>query len=323
VSLEPTVQLLKGALDIYSPTGSTEEIGKYFVDWAKDHGMDAEMNNGMAVVNPKAEKLLMLGHMDTVYGELPVEKTNGSLTGRGAADAKGPLCAAIAAVQQHPELYEHVRIVGAPDEEGPSEAAKYIRDNWPERPCIILEPSTWQGITLSYMGRLFIRCKTSCPPSHSGHLKPFATEILSAVWAELAQNPIVRMRNINGSEIEAQMELDIRFRDQPVEEILAGIPENVEVEEIERTTPYTANKNTLLTRAFLRAVREVGGTPVFKKKTGTSDMNVIGEKWTIAPMLAYGPGDGRLGHTNDEKIEIDDYLKGISVLKKALGFLMK
>ena len=70
-------------------------------------------------------------------------------------------------------------------------------------------------------------------------------------------------------------------------------------------------------------IRVVGGTPVFKKKTGTSDMNVLGEKWKKAPMLAYGPGDGQLGHTDHEHINVEEYIKGVEVLEKALVHIIK
>jgi LysW-gamma-L-lysine carboxypeptidase len=298
-------------------------MGEYLINWAKEHNMDAEMQNDMAVINPKGEALLMLGHMDTISGELPVEldEEKGVITGRGAADAKGPLCAAIAALEKHPELWNRVCIVGAPDEEGWSQAAKAIRDNWSERPVIILEPSTWQGITLSYMGRLAVKIKVSCEPSHPGHLKPYAVEELFECYSELVKDRIVRIRHLHGKDIKGIMSLDIRYRDETPEEILSKISKRFEYDVLEKAIPYTANKNTKLTRSFLHAVRDLGGTPVFKKKTGTSDMNVLGEKWTEAPILAYGPGDGRLGHTDHEKISIEEYLNGIEVLSKALGYI--
>ncbi len=321
----PEVQLLVGALGNYSPTGKTENMGNYLIEWAKNNKMAAEIQNGMAVINPDADKLLMLGHMDTVPGELLVEldEKKGLVTGRGAADAKGPLCAALFALHNQQELWDKVCIVAVPDEEGRSLAAKHIRDTWKERPVIILEPSTWEGITLSYMGRLGINCRITCPKSHPGHKKPFAGEEALKVWQTLAQaqEHIVRITNIAGKDVEAVMNLDIRFREGEPDAIISKIPDFVEYKLTEKTLPYTAEKNNKLTRAFLRAVREFGGTPRFKNKTGTSDMNVLGEKWKAAPMLAYGPGDGNLGHTNNEHIMIEDYMKGISVLEKTLSYI--
>ena len=317
------VQLLKNALEHYSPTGSTDDMGAFLINWCEDRGLQAELKNGMVVVNPEAKEILMLGHMDTVPGALPVSLQDEVLTGRGAADAKGPLSAALAALEKHKGLWDKVCLTAVPDEEGPSVAAKYIRDQWSERPVIILEPSTWCGITLSYMGRLFIRCSASCPPSHSGHMTPFAAEVLFTTWNQLSKDHHARIRNVTGNETDATMELDVRFKDATVDEILKQLPDDVNIEVIEKTMPYTADKNTKLTRAFLRAIRDSGGTPVFKKKTGTSDMNVLGENWKDAPMLAYGPGDGKLGHTDFERIEINEYLKGIEVYETALEYLCK
>jgi LysW-gamma-L-lysine carboxypeptidase len=69
-------------------------------------------------------------------------------------------------------------------------------------------------------------------------------------------------------------------------------------------------------RALLRSIRGVGGNPTFKRKSGTADMNILGEAWTV-PILAYGPGDGILDHTDEERIDVGDYLRSIEVLKLA------
>jgi LysW-gamma-L-lysine carboxypeptidase len=40
-------------------------------------------------------------------------------------------------------------------------------------------------------------------------------------------------------------------------------------------TAHRADKRTPLVTAFLKGIRKTGGTPKFKVKTGTSDMNVV------------------------------------------------
>src|SRR5207302_1434225 len=74
-----------------------------------------------------------------------------------------------------------------------------------------------------------------------------------------------------------------------------------------------AEKNTPVVRAFLKGIRDAGGTPRFKMKTGTSDMNILAPVWGC-PTLAYGPGDSKLDHTPDEAIDLDDFARGIDVL---------
>jgi len=51
-------------------------------------------------------------------------------------------------------------------------------------------------------------------------------------------------------------------------------------------------------------------------------MNVIGNKLSI-PVVTYGPGDPPAAHTIDEKISIDEYLRGIEVLKRTIQHLKR
>jgi LysW-gamma-L-lysine carboxypeptidase len=62
--------------------------------------------------------------------------------------------------------------------------------------------------------------------------------------------------------------------------------------------------------------------PTLIRKTGTGDMNVIGNQWDI-PVVTYGPGDPHQAHTIDEKVSIDEYLRGIEILKKMLHHLKR
>ena len=56
-------------------------------------------------------------------------------------------------------------------------------------------------------------------------------------------------------------------------------------------------------RAFLKSIREHSLEPRFKLKTGTSDMNILGNHFKC-PIVAYGPGDSSLDHTPEEHINL-------------------
>ena len=77
------------------------------------------------------------------------------------------------------------------------------------------------------------------------------------------------------------------------------------------------DKKNRLVSSLLRNIRRQEGKPVFKYKTGTSDMNVIGPKWSC-PIVAYGPGDSSFDHAPNEHILIDEFLRSIEVLKRVL-----
>ncbi|MCD0159068.1 M20/M25/M40 family metallo-hydrolase, partial [Deinococcus sp. 6GRE01] len=76
-------------------------------------------------------------------------------------------------------------------------------------------------------------------------------------------------------------------------------------------------RDNALTRAMRVAIRAQGGTPVFKVKTGTSDMNVVAGHWPV-PTLAYGPGDSALDHTPEERLDLAEYDRAVTVLREAL-----
>ena len=53
------------------------------------------------------------------------------------------------------------------------------------------------------------------------------------------------------------------------------------------------------------------------KKTGTCDMNLFAKSYSI-PMIAYGPGDSSLDHTENEHVSLNEYLSSIEVYANAI-----
>lgn len=81
-----------------------------------------------------------------------------------------------------------------------------------------------------------------------------------------------------------------------------------------------ADRHSPLVRAFLAAIRAVGGpevAPKFVVKTGTCDMNIVWPVWRC-PILAYGPGDSTLDHTPDEHLDLNEYLLAVDTVELAL-----
>ena len=116
---------------------------------------------------------MLLGHIDTVPGEIPVRVEDGWLVGRGSVDAKGPLCAfAEAAARATIPAGWRVVVVGAVEEEAAtSKGARYVRDRFTPDACIIGEPSGVDRITLGTRGACWwiTRCpaRWRTPPARS------------------------------------------------------------------------------------------------------------------------------------------------------------
>jgi len=92
---------------------------------------------------------------------------------------------------------------------------------------------------------------------------------------------------------------------------------------LDETEPFEAPHNSPLVRAFTLRVLDVEhARPTLIRKTGTGDMNVIGNRLNI-PVVTYGPGDPHASHTINESVSIDEYLQGIEVLKRTLHHLKR
>ncbi len=144
-----------------------------------------DAGNAVGEIGPAdaARTVILLGHIDTVPGDIPVRiedsPTGRLLYGRGSVDAKGPLATFTAAVARVGDAWarEHnirLVVVGAVEEEyATSKGARFIRDrfNGSDEPvpdfCIIGEPSSWQRVTLGYKGRVLVEMEASQPMAHT------------------------------------------------------------------------------------------------------------------------------------------------------------
>ena len=91
---------LKKSLEIPSVSGNEEEFGKFLLNQMKELGFNARkdsVGNVIGEIGKGKPVILFSSHMDTVVGDIQVEKKDGKLYGRGAVDAKGSLCAMISA----------------------------------------------------------------------------------------------------------------------------------------------------------------------------------------------------------------------------------
>jgi LysW-gamma-L-lysine carboxypeptidase len=344
------VAFLEKLVAIPSPTGEEDAVAAYLVQQMAALGFEAhrdEAGNAVGTIgNSAAERqIVLLGHMDTVPGTIPVRLEGGKLHGRGAVDAKGPLATFVLAAARAAESLDttQVVVVGAVEEEGDARGARYLaRSMPPPWSAIIGEPSGWQGITLGYKGVLSLEYQLVQPASHSAGPQPTAAERAVQFWNELTAHA----RTVNKGETGRFRTLDPALRtlntfsdglsDGVAMRIVTRIPPGLQATDLRERLegwrgeaelfvhaddpPVRSEKNTALVRAMLRAIREADGMPRFKLKTGTSDMNVVGPAWDC-PIVAYGPGDASLDHTPEEHIEIEEYLKGIEVLTHALRTL--
>jgi LysW-gamma-L-lysine carboxypeptidase len=356
ITADEQVALLERLVRIPSPSGEEGAAAAALVEWMGAHGFDAyidEVGNAVGSRGGGPREVLLLGHIDTFPGELPVTREAGWLSGRGTVDAKGPLCAfAAAAGSVGVPPGWRVTVVGAVEEEvATSKGARHLLAHHPPPAyCVIGEPSGWNRVTLGYKGRLLAHLRLRAPFAHSAGQAALPAEQAVGLWERVREccaafndgreeafarlEPSLRAINSRDDGAYGLVEMALSFRLPPglgpdalaaaLSDWLAADGEGAELElAFSGGEPaHQADKNTPLVREFLRAIRGQGARPRFVVKTGTSDMNVVGPAWGC-PILAYGPGDAALDHTPEERIEIETYLRAVDVLRAALAHLMR
>lgn len=338
------VALLEDMLRIDSPSGAEQQLAEHLAQQLDAAGFDVHIDaagNLHAAWGSGAETIALVGHMDTAPGRVAQRREGRLLYGRGAVDAKGPLAAALTAVSRLPRDGDRRWVViGAVEEEASSRGARHLAESLPAPAgLVVLEPSGWEGITIGYKGSVRLRWSRRQPTAHGAGQEPSAGDHGVGFVRRLQDHATERsgdagifgrvdvrvLRFDAGSDgLEDQASVEIGMRIPPgvasagVRETLAELAGDGDVEVLYADEGVRTDRASDLARRFVQAVRTHGGSPRFKLKTGTADLNHLVPAWGC-PALAYGPGNSHLDHTPDEHIDLDEFERGIHVLETALG----
>jgi LysW-gamma-L-lysine carboxypeptidase len=276
-----------------------------------------------------ARTIVLLGHIDTVPGNIPVRIEGDLLYGRGSVDAKGPLATFVAG------------------------AARF--DGSPERvpdACIIGEPSHWNRVTLGYKGRLLLDLTADQPMAHAAGPDASVASVVVGLWNWVTAHAarvnagkdkafdqlspsLRRFITATNAEMHDTVDAQIAWR------LPVGFDAEALMKEIEAQASRLAgqqasrpsftfafrgyerawrgDRSNGLVRSFLAGLRSYDPAAQlgFVLKTGTSDMNVVAPIWKC-PIVAYGPGDSSLDHTPNEHLQLDEYWQAVNVLEQTL-----
>jgi [amino group carrier protein]-lysine/ornithine hydrolase len=297
--------------------------------------------------------ILLCGHMDTVPGRVPIRVGNGYLYGRGASDAKGSLIAMLLAASEFPKQRGSIIFAGVVDEEGNATGIKeLVRSKSTIDYAIFGEPSGINNITIAYKGRFAFRL--TCDVGSSAHasapwLAKNSIEEVYDFWQAI-QSEIGRVESgkdrpgkitcslteISGGSShnvtpqKCKITVDIRIpttnTSKMIHNLVASVIKDVAIKKNVRATyriedmtePFEADHTSPLVRALSLSILDVcKKRPILLRKTGTGDMNILGNAFKI-PVVTYGPGDPHSSHTIDERISISEYISSIDVFNRAL-----
>ena len=341
-------ETLIGLVSQYSPSGQERGAVEWLVARMKSLSYDDAFvdgaGNAVGVMGQGPKQVILLGHIDTVPGEIKVERDNISLYGRGSVDAKGPLaCFVDAAAQAGAKDGWQFVVIGAVEEERDSEGARFVVDQYKPDFAIIGEPNQWDRVSLGYKGSAWANVTVKRGQAHTASGEETAAEAAVEAWLKikayvesynadkkrLFDQLLLTLRGLesgqDGFEQWARLKMGVRL---PVEvspddwyEKLQELVGDAEVEQTGYAVPaWGCEKNTKLVRGFLSGIRSQGGEPRFVYKTGTADLNIVAPVWKC-PAVVYGPGDSSLDHTPNEHISLEDHSKAVQVLTDVLNKL--
>lgn len=351
------MKLLLDSLEIYSPTKGEAPLASFLAGAMERLGysrvrLDAA-GNALGEAGDGDVSLLLCGHMDTVPGPLPVKELEGSIYGRGAADAKSPLCALLVAGAQAADLGVRVTFAGVTEEEGDGAGVEQlIRDGLRPDYAVFGEPAGADRITVGYRGRVGVDLRVTTEGGHAGspwaHKSAYqefcslmarlgsyesSKEVSGDRFHSLSISPTIVKAGSYPNVIPQRCEATLDVRLPPsmsssealrdIESIAGSGADGAEVvvSAGEPTEAYEVDPGSVLVRSFQRAIiRDLGGRPKLIRKTATGDMNTFAHA-TGAECLTYGPGDSSTSHTGRESVQVADYLDSIEVLKGAVGQL--
>ncbi|MBN8583437.1 MAG: [LysW]-lysine hydrolase [Anaerolineae bacterium] len=338
-------ETLIGLVSQYSPSGQERGAVEWLVTRMKSLGYDDAFidaaGNAVGLMGNGARQVVLLGHIDTVPGEIKVEQVGDLLYGRGSVDAKGPLASFVDAVAKVGvnEGWQFV-VIGAVEEERDSEGARFIVNQYKPDFAIIGEPNQWDRVSLGYKGSAWAHVTVKRGQAHTASGEETAAEAAVEVWLRIKayvdsfnadkqkvfDKLLLTLRGMdsdsNDFEQWARLKIGVRLPVEvspedwylKLEEIVGG----EEVEKVGFPVPaWKCEKNSQLVRSFLSGIRSQGGEPRFVYKTGTADLNIVAPVWQC-PAVVYGPGDSALDHTPNEHISLDDYKKAVDVLSATL-----
>lgn len=327
------VTLLSRAVAIPSVSKDEHELAAYLRDWCLGHGIDVSIDEVGNLVALKGRpdavpgaRLLLLGHLDTVPVHWPVSWQDEELSGRGSVDAKASLACfleVLAATDVPPG--GQLRVVGAVEEEiSSSKGAFHVRDHYPADAVVIGEPSGSGTLTLGYFGLFKLEVTATVPVAHSAGRNAVSApdalfELLNRVRSAVGEispealSAVIDIGHQPGGRTHRAVAI-LNFRVPPSANLealqkaaIGQAKDGAQIRVLRATPGISGGRSSSLAKIFIRAFTQAEIRPRFVVKKGTSDMNTLATTWSGVPMVAYGPGDPALDHTDAERIGVTEY----------------
>ena len=163
---EEAKTFLKNCIEHYSPSGKEKEYSEFLERFLKKFNFTVkydEVGNLIAHKGFGKPVLLLVSHMDTIPGLLPVIEKDGKIFGRGAVDCKSSLAAMVYSIT-HFNLQEkkNGKIIFAGivrEEDSLIGIDEFLKQDIDPDFAVFGEPTNINQICIGYKGRIAISLK--------------------------------------------------------------------------------------------------------------------------------------------------------------------
>ena len=338
------------------------ELGTLGADTAVDN-WGANRTNVVVRVPSSGLKagLLFACHLDVVgpgkakweHRPFSAEEKDGRIYGRGAADMKGGITAAVTAIRQiiesGVELGGDIVFVGAAGEETDSSGAKRFMEGFggklPQLAGVVIPEPTDFDVVTAHRGMLWLKVVTRGKAAHGSvpqtginaiiSMKAFLNELDNYEievtphkllgGCSMSVNTIAGGKEVNIVPDECEVGIDIRT--------LPGQDCNAVIDDFKKVFTKLKRRNPQF-EASVSIVREVGAMETDNKSDFVKDFcAVVGANDTKAvgfttdgphfsqlrvPVVIFGPGKPEVCHKPDEYIDIVDVEKAVEYYKNII-----
>lgn len=332
---------LKKVINIPSVSTDEEVLSIYLLEKYKSVFDKSYIDNAGNIVFEKgngSNTVLLLGHIDTVPYYWTPKNTENNIFARGSVDAKSNYFNFVqAAINISVPKNCKLLVIGATEEEvSSSKGAFFVRDNYAANHVIIGEPSGYNALTLGYFGLTKLKLTISKKREHSAakdsvgiiemlldyieQLKAFIMDLDSQSLSTILDIKKYKDNEKDFATCTINFRTSIKSPENLMEQIFNFNKEfkNTKINILRSTKGYTSKRTNDIVKSFNFAFKtnEISQYKFLNKK-GTSDMNTLATTWNV-PMVAYGPGDSSLDHTENEQIELSEFDKSNKVLVSSL-----
>ncbi|MGC8582826.1 MAG: M20/M25/M40 family metallo-hydrolase [Thermoproteus sp.] len=327
--------LLLRVLSIYSPSHGEAELARFLLGVVREIADEAWIDgagNVVAVRGKGAPVTWLHAHMDTVVGPLEVRDEGDVVRGRGAVDDKGPLVAYVGAFASARPSGTLVLALVTAEEDDSAGTEELLRGGPPRPDYVYVGEPTDLHVAYAYRGGGKVELRLSTKGGHASspiYGNPF--EELYAVYVRAKEAlkhgeryedftvtpTVVRCGDApNKVPVECVAVLDVRIPPghncAELEERLKGLPARVR----SCVDPAEASPTNPAARALVRGLLKVGVEPKLSRKYGTADFNLLIS--LTKNIAAFGPGDPKLAHTEEEAINVRDVETAARALRHAV-----